>query len=273
MRRLTLAAVVVLVPGGLLLPVNGLAAARPAVQVSAAYDLFQTIHGGTHYGPVHFSGVAGCKLFPAAVHTDTIVQRTRAVTPARPSTPIEAKCLQLKGEYLDMAGASPLFEPLPSGLVGIGGKVELPVKEIFVTLQSDRGRHPDDAAVQARAPGKRSLGDLRFTFNRKGCGGTFDSDLLVYFDVRRGSINGPIVYSVNDDTAPFFHSYDTPWGCSASRASVGFVDAARGICVGNACVINDEHKVGAPSDLLRGVNFQMNGRNGSADFFPMQFTA
>ncbi len=250
---------------------SGPATADPVVQVHSAYDLFQTASGGTHYGPIHFSGVKGCAQFPDATNTDTVVQRLQTATPASPHTDIEALCLQLQGEFLDPQGASEPVDAIVGDQVTIGA-VTLPVKAVFATLQSDRGRNPTDAAREAVAPGKPSVGGVDFTFDQSGCGGAFDSDLKVYFDLRAGSINGPIIYSADDQSAPFFHSYGTPWGCSAALSDGGFEDKAYTVCddISESCLLKDIHRVIAPSDLLEGVNFHLDGLSSAQDFFPMQ---
>jgi hypothetical protein len=94
----------------------------------------------------------------------------------------------------------------------------------------------------------------------------------VYFDIRAGSIDGPIVYSADDRSAPHFHSQGTPWGCNAAVATGGFEDRAYSLCADATitCVLEDVHRVGAPSDLVPGLNYLTNGVDGAADFFPMQ---
>ena len=245
--------------------------ATPSVQVHAAFDLFQTDPAGTHYGPLHFHGVKGCAAFAAAVNTDTVVERLDTATPASPVTRIEARCLQLQAEHVDAVDASPVVDAVAGELVTIGG-VTLPVQAVFATLQSDRGRHPADSLVEERTPGMASVGTVTFTFDGTGAGGTFDSDLMVYFDIRAYSINGPIIYSADEESAPHFHSYATPWGNSAALNAGAFEDRAYSLCDDTTatCILTDVHRVGAPSDKIAGLNFLTNGVDGSADFFPMQ---
>lgn len=230
-------------------------ASGPDVRVAAAYDLFQTNSSLTFYGPFHFRGVQGCPMLPEAENTDTIVQRKQDATPASPVVEIEALCLQLEAEYLQV------------------GDAVTPAAGVYVTLQSDRGRHPTDAMHEARAPGQRSLGTITFDFLPSGCGGTFDSVLDVHFDIRSGSVNGPIVYSSDETTSPHFTSEDTPWGCATSQMRGGFVDRGM-ICVRvltkSICAVTDQHGVNAPADLIPGVNFRMDGASSAQDFFPME---
>jgi hypothetical protein len=191
-HRLGIAAAVVAVAGSLAAAPSAVAAG-PCL-VGPGYDLFQTRQGTQfdvltavdHALPgvlppdlqsgtvVGFRGVPlGQYAFPGAGTfetgtTDTIVRRFGEATPTSPVIPIELVSLQLQAN--SVAGV-------------LNGDAP-----VFVTLQSDRGRNASDPA-----PGPRSTGTLTVQFNPDCQSGTLSSSIDVYFDIRVGSVDGPIV--------------------------------------------------------------------------------
>ncbi|HSL83764.1 MAG TPA: hypothetical protein VLF66_13395 [Thermoanaerobaculia bacterium] len=159
------------------------AARVPQFCVGAGWDLFETRSPtvfrpglsepeipleGVPLGSFDFEGTLGPR---ATGSTDTIVRRTQGALGVEPgddaTIPIELVELRLRSvEPVDL-GAGPDFH--------------------FVTPQSNRG--PGDPP-----PGPPSLGTMTFTFDSAE-NGTFTSSLDVWFDVRKGSLDGPIVHS------------------------------------------------------------------------------
>jgi hypothetical protein len=199
--------------------------ARAQLSVLPGFDLWTTAPGTSFMG-VPFTGVPlGTFDFGGAVGiqptgtTDTIIQRLGTATvpgptlpPAQlaPTIPIEMVALQLMATV-----------PSDFGL-GIG--------TYFITLQSARG-------------GPASPGTMDITFDNTDVpgppqppNGTFDSTILVNFDVRLGSLVGPIAMS---SSLPL-SSIDTVWS--------HFPD---------------------PNQLLiNGANNLLNGADHLGDFFP-----
>jgi len=184
--------------------------------VLAGFDLFTTLPGTQ----VNLAG-AGLQPFigvplgtfdfgsgPVAVfNTDTIVQRLANATPLSPTVPIEMVALQLMSVNQFNLGAGTDF--------------------LFVTLQSARV-----------GGGPASTGTLTITFGPEGIPhGTFDSTLNVAFDIRFGSLTGPIVFS----DVLVLESQDVPWS----------------------------HFPPDPTVLILDVNFFLNGQNQLNDFFPL----
>ena len=107
-----------------------------------------------------------------------IIQRTAAATnPGRgayqDTIPIELLALQLTSAE-------------PMDLTPLGG---LGTDHLFLTLQGDRGGHLLDPLTSLA-----STGEMTIDFAMR----TFDSSLEVFFDVRAGSPDGPILFSGND---------------------------------------------------------------------------
>ncbi|HEV8532243.1 MAG TPA: hypothetical protein VGT00_12555 [Methylomirabilota bacterium] len=162
--------------------------------IDPGFDLFQT-QPGTSVGGVPFVGVPlGTFNFgggPVGTgNTDTIVQRhATAVAPGgvpgvAPPIPIEMLALHL------MSAAPTNF--------GLG------VGTYFVTLQSERG-------------GPASTGSLTITFGPEGAPhGTFGSFFDVFFDIRLGSLTGPIALS-ND---AILTANGVPWSHSPGPGAV-----------------------------------------------------
>jgi len=77
---------------------------------------------------------------------------------------------------------------------------------LAVTLQSDRGRHPTDPPN-----GPSSVGDFTVRFGTR----SFEVALEVFYDIRAGSVDGPILHSDSDTmqtTGPVPWSADAPAG-------------------------------------------------------------
>jgi hypothetical protein len=146
-------------------------AIRGDLIVAPGWDLFETVPSATIFmgqpfegvgiGAYDFSGVGVRNVGP----TDTIVQRLEAAevlaAPDLDTIPIELVALQLRS-------VNP-FDP------GTGLGIH------YVTLQSLRG-------------GPASVGEMEISFANDD-GGLFISLLNVYFDLRLGALNGPIVHS------------------------------------------------------------------------------
>jgi hypothetical protein len=167
----------------------GAATEGRAATVAAGYDLFATTEGTTFPGLGPLVGVPlGTFDFnngKGAVwtgDTDTIVHRLDSVTgvplnppddfPAEGTTRLEMLALQLK-----------TATPIDFGGLGLD--------TYYITLQSARG-------------GPATVGSMTITFASDD-GGTFSSFFDVFFDIRKGSLDGQIVFSdslrlTNDDT-------------------------------------------------------------------------
>jgi hypothetical protein len=148
--------------------------AAPIVNVLPGYDLFQTTDGtnlngiplqGVPLGSFNFGGTIGVQ---SVGNTDTIVQRLQTATP--PSVPGTAPTISLQMLALQMETVTPV--DLGAGL-----------NNYFVTLQSVRG-------------GPATTGTMDITF-ANSVGGTFNSFFDVFYDIRVGSLNGPIVNSAD----------------------------------------------------------------------------
>jgi hypothetical protein len=202
-----------------LLPVLLLAAATLATTASAptgsalsgcsvshGYDVFETVPGGTtlgvqalagaidplfHYqgvplGGYEFAGVGQRETGPA----DTIVARLADATPQTPVVPVQLVALQL------------------ASLETVGGQ------QHFITLQSARTLADVSGAQVALAPGSPSVGTLTLAFDGDCSGGTLDSLFAVNFDVRLGSLTGPIIASgtetISATAIPWSHLANQP---------------------------------------------------------------
>src|SRR5437667_670991 len=165
------------------------------------WDLFETVPGdptcatGTCFMSVPFEGVPlGSFNFGGAIGvrgtgtTDTIVQRQDQANAPLDTIPIELVALHLR-----------TVNPVNLGL-GTGF--------YFITLQSERG-------------GPASTGNMTITFAPEPplltlSHGTFDSLINVFFDVRFGSLSGPITLS----DALVLTSDDVPWAHQSPGANV-----------------------------------------------------
>jgi hypothetical protein len=184
----------------------------PVPFVEDGWDLYQTAPG-TFFNGVPFLGVPlGTFDFgggPLSVgNTDTIVERMAPANrpggfPASDTVPIELVALHLQS-----------VAPVDFGS-GLGIH--------FLTLQSERG-------------GPLSTGSM--TINAvDALGGTFDSFFDVFYDIRLGALNGPIVLS---DLARIT-STGNPWDRTPPPGAV----------------------------TINGVNTNLNGTNNALDFWPL----
>jgi hypothetical protein len=156
-----------------------------SVVVDPGYDLLATQPGttfmtlplqGVPVGSFNFGGSIGVQNTGDA---DTIVQRLAAAT--TPSVPGTAPAIPIQMDLLQMESQTP---------VNLGAGVGF----YFVTLQSARG-------------GPVSTGTMTISVDNTGLAGTFLSSLDVFYDVRFGSLSGPIVLS-ND---LLLSNPGTPW--------------------------------------------------------------
>jgi hypothetical protein len=137
-----------------------------SLTVDAGFDLFATTTGSSFPG---LGDLVGVPLGGVFENTDTIIQRTQAVTVAAPG---DTGTTQLSVFALQLETAMPISF--------MGG----PLGDYFVTLQSIRG-------------GPASTGSMNITF-ASTAGGTFTSTLDLNLDIRFGSLTGPIVDSLNN---------------------------------------------------------------------------
>jgi hypothetical protein len=167
---------------GVLIALASPSVSRAQSSVAAGWDLFATVSPGTTLNGVQFQGVPlntfdftkgtlsdfGRGIGTRNVgNTDTIVKRLDAATV--PSTPNTAPT-RLEMEALDLRSVAPTD-------FGLGTDF------YFITLQSDRV-----------GGGTLSQGTMDITFNTPA-GGTFNSSLNLFFDVRKGALNGPVAQS------------------------------------------------------------------------------
>lgn len=153
--------------------------------VLPGYDLFQsttatTFQGqpfeGVPIGNYNFGGTIGVQ---DADLTDTIVQRLQTASVpgpgVGPGAPYPETATPISIQLLDLQ----LESTTPTTLGGLG-----PLGMYFITTQSQDGTGPP------------STGSMTITF-ASSAGGTFRSDLDVYFDVHYGALNGPVVAQQN----------------------------------------------------------------------------
>lgn len=208
------------------------ASASPGFTVLPGYDLFTTVEG-TRLAVDVGAGVTLMSFATAPLRrfdfgagaidvagTDTIVRRSGTATPGHGRVPIQIVALQ-------MTSVS------PAGY--------------FVTLQTDRGRNPLDPP-----DGVPSLGTLDIRFDPDGLGGTFDTRFLVSYDVRQGSLDGPIVYSGSGLLQ------------GTDRWSHGQIVDPVTIC--HAGPLLHDHCVVIGGGPIDGVNNLLNGVDDAADF-------
>lgn len=187
--------------------------------VDAGYDLLTTQSGtqlagipltGVPLGSYNFGGMIGTQSTGDA---DTIVQRLANASLPLPSIPGDAPAINIQLDALQMVTASP---------VSFGGG---PLGLYYVTLQSTDGTGPV------------STGQMTVDFSTP-TSGTFNSFFDVFFDIRFGSPNGPIVASSD---SVLTNSGDT-WQSTPPDA-------------------NDV--------LINGVNSMLNGGSTASDFWPI----
>src|ERR1035441_7732071 len=146
---------------------------QASLTVHSGWDLLQTYPDssfagsfwqGIPLGTFNFGGAIGVQ---GVGNTDTIIPRLADATAPSQTIPVNMAALQL--------------ETLAPTSIGGG-----PVGNYFVTLQSVRG-------------GPLSSGNLTINFGPEGDPhGTWTSSLDVFFDLRFGALNGPIVMSGDD---------------------------------------------------------------------------
>jgi MYXO-CTERM domain-containing protein len=186
--------------------------------VAAGYDLWSTKPGDAAFGGYSFKGVPlGTFDFGGSVgvqptgNTDTILQRTSTI----------ASTLGGSGQAGLLLVALQLESTTQINFGGNG------LDNYFVTLQSARG-------------GQSSTGTLNVNFNNPGSGGTFTSSFDVFFDIRKGALNGPVEYS------------------SSLTLTSGGSGTANGWL--------PTPLVGAT--LIAGINYHLDGTDSDEDFFP-----
>lgn len=198
---------------GLLLP----AICHADVTVHQGWSLFET-QPGTHIDGISLTGVPlGTFDFGSgAVNvgaTDTIIERIADASVAGPLPPPETASVGLQLDALQLESSSTLIFP--------GDSISVPT-HYFLTLQSARG-------------GPASTGSASITFDQQGQG-NFSSSLDVFFDIRRGSLSGPIVSSQD----LVFSNNGKAWK-SVDNSSAAL--------------------------LLPGIDFMLNGADTSEDFW------
>jgi hypothetical protein len=187
--------------------------ASPIVNVLPGYDLFETTDGtnlngiplqGVPLGSYNFGGSIGVQ---SVGNADTIVQRLQTAT--APSVPGTAPTINLQMLALQMETVTPV--DLGAGL-----------NNYFVTLQSVRG-----------GPATTGMMDITFA---NSAGGTFNSFFDVFYDIRVGALNGPIV---NSSDLTLTGTANT-WSRTPPPSAV----------------------------TINGVNIDLNGVNSNSDFWP-----
>jgi hypothetical protein len=198
----------------LLAPSDG----RAGLIVAPGWDLFASGPGTTFNGQP-FTGVplGSFDFGVAGVHTvgnaDTIVQRMSSASVPGPVPPSDAAApIAIEMVALQLVSVNPID-------LGVG------LGFYYITLQSARG-------------GPATEGEMTITFDSED-GGTFDSFFDVFFDIRFGDLNGPIVFSDN----LLLTSANVAWG-RIPPISVVEID---------------------------GVNRFLNGVNRDDDFWPVPF--
>jgi hypothetical protein len=172
------------------------AKASPDVRVRAGYDLLQTDASNTTFPglgnlmgvPLDTFNFGGSVGTVNTGQTDTIVQRLAdAVAPSLPGT---------APTIADLVDALQLETVTPVNFEGLG------LNNYFLTLQSVHG-------------GPQSTGTMDISFTNAN-GGTFNSSLDVFYDIRAGSLTGPIVAS-SDATITGSAS---PWSRTAPPGAI-----------------------------------------------------
>jgi hypothetical protein len=167
---------------------------RADLTVHSGWDLLWTQPGTQFLGDPYvgvpllnynFGGTIGSKYVGL---TDTIVQRLPNATVPGPVPPSQSTTIGVQMDALQLASAAP---------INFGGG---PLGTYYITLQSVRG-------------GPASLGSMTISFDSQvgepftTPHGTFSSSWDIFFDVRYGALNGPIVYSADLPLS----SSGTPW--------------------------------------------------------------
>jgi hypothetical protein len=171
--------------------------------VYPGYDLFTTVEGGTMFEGINFQGVPlNTFNFGGSIGTLGVGNTDTIVQRLAPAVTVPGT-FSLQMDALQLESVVPMF---PGNTYG------------FITLDSSQA----------------STGTMDIN------AGTFSSSLNVYFDVRAGSLGGPIVAT----GALALTSTDVAWSHNAPPGAL----------------------------LIPGVNYDLNGVNTSADFWPGQFT-
>lgn len=183
--------------------------------VEPGFDLFATQPGttfmgapfqGVPLGTFNFGGTIGVK--PVG-DTDTIVQR---LAPASaPTPPGGSSTIPIELVSLSLVSVNP---------INLGAGTNF----YYITLQSQRG-------------GPTSPGQMAINFDSGNGGGTFDSFFDVFFDVREGALNGPIVASADAQLT----NSGANWDRTPPPGAV----------------------------TIPGVNINLNGRDNTGDFWPI----
>jgi hypothetical protein len=213
-RRLAQIARNIVVASLFVVPAAKSLAANPTV--NTGYDLLQTDPTATTFPGLgnmmgvpfvtyDFGGSVGAAL---TGYTDTIVQRVVNSTP--PAVPGTAPTIADQIDALQLETVAPVdFE-------GLG------LNNYFLTLQSDHG-------------GPFSTGSMTIFFADVN-GGTFDSSLDIFYDIRQGALDGPIVAS----SSAIITGSNTPWSRTAPTGA----------------------------DLIDSINNNLDGSNDAQDFWP-----
>jgi hypothetical protein len=191
--------------------------------VEPGYDLFETESPGTTLLGIELESVSlGLYDFgggPQPVgNSDTIIEREQKAEPGKDAVP----------------GGSSKFTTPPEPDVGLIA-IELVALQLRSVDPVDLGAGLDFyyITLQESTP---SLGEMAITFDDPD-GGTFDSSFAVFYDLRIGALDGPIVSSSSFDMT----SSDNPWDRTPPP--------------------------GAPQ--IPGVNTLLNGLDQAADFWPI----
>jgi hypothetical protein len=221
--------------------------AQQGGEVSAGYDLFTTDPAATDLLGIAFEGDASVRptfdFVPpplsadgrrAIGDTDTIVHRLESASvPAIPGTAepiaIEVVLLRLVSTVeLDLDGDGttdgPIFVTLQKDR-NPAGEVRL---DYDVPPPADENTPPPPGPVEEEVlPGPRSFGEMTITFG-SAAGGTFDSWLEIFADLRLGAVDGPIVCGESAGLPPcealdaglVLESNDSAWGRQAPPDSI-----------------------------------------------------
>jgi hypothetical protein len=158
--------------------------------VAPGWDLFPTVSAlfqnvafqGVPLGTYNFGGAIGVQNVG---NTDTIIYRPAVIVGS-------------SGGTVGFAGTMVAWQLRSVNQVSFGGG---PLGYYYLTLQSARG-------------GPASIDTGSMYFNPDNTQGTFSDLLDVFFDVRYGSLNGPIVYSADclmqNDGAGWTHAGSYP---------------------------------------------------------------
>lgn len=130
--------------------------------------------------------------------------------------------------------------------------VEMPT--LFVTLSSDRGRNILDPPSTTPSTGSITLTGP----------GTFDSSLDVYFDIRVGSVDGPILPDalLSAVGIPHHKEFHSP------SVSFNRIGNEQGAFAETDNYGDASHAVKGPTVLITDVNSVLNGVDFSCDFHP-----